>query len=105
MTCFPRGKLAAIRCLFLVAVLFLAAASYPKEQSFDCMPALNITHQLEAANIPLLATAVTETGIAIGLHLHPETREFVIIGMDKDLMACPLISGTDFVFLFEQQFE
>lgn len=81
----------------LIIILCILVRNFPREESYDCYPALALMKTLNRHGLALGAKGVTEKYEAFQFWININTRNWVIIAIDTRLKdrACVVTTGID----------
>ena len=90
---------AAIRVFALVVVLLYAAAAYPATvKKFTCGKSSDVIKENLQNGYAFLSVAITQEVLVVEFFINLKTGEWRMIGVDEDLNACTLMTGTEWQF-------
>ena len=90
---------AAARVFALAAVLLFSVAAYPATiKKFTCGNVSDVIRENMQDGYAFLSVAVTQQTLVVEFFINMNTGEWRMIGVDEDLNACTLMTGTDWQF-------
>lgn len=94
----------AIRVSALVALMLFAVKAYPAAAGLGCGKMDGALRAALQSGFAYVATgADLKHGFAANLFINLNTGAWKIIGVDKDLNACTIISGADWQWAISKQ--
>lgn len=94
--------MSSFRYFFYGASLILCIWALPAEAAFKCSKLKDMLPTLFSSGYGWLSTAdVPSRGMAILVFLS-RSGDYKIIGVDENLNACPLIDGSNWIFVLQQ---
>lgn len=87
-----------IRVAVLLFLLTFAAAAYPAEKTFSCKPAKELMLEQLVNGYGYMATAIANPNIVTQFYINVKTGEWRVIGIDSDLNACVMLTGSEWQF-------
>lgn len=94
------GQLKAVCKVFiLAAVFFFLGFTYPAEAQYRCGKISDVFRTTIESGYAYFSTAENgAAGLSMSLFIDPEGR-WRLVGVDKDLNACVIMSGSNWQFL------